>query len=195
MRLITPTLSVSHNFMSTYKYQDKLESDRLHTRFLTSNDIEVWANFFADKEAVAFFSDFGLKTNVDRARHMIEKQLERYAQNRFGHQALIEKKTNSFIGVCGLLTQEIEDKFEIEVGYHVFKKYWGQGYAPEAAKLFISYAFDNNLTNSVISVIDISNIKSQKVAEKNGMTREKQIKYTDNEDVYIYRIKNTKSRV
>ena len=174
--------------MTTYKYQDKLESNRLYTRFLTPNDIEVWAEFFSDKEAIAFFSSFGLTTNIDRAKHMIEKQLERYAQNRFGHQALIDKKTNNFIGVCGLLTQEVEDKNEIEVGYHIFKKYWGQGYAPEAAKIFISYAFDNTITNSIISVIDIGNIKSQKVAEKNGLTREKQIKYAENEDVYIYRI-------
>ena len=45
----------------------------------------------------------------------------------------------------------------------------------------------------MISVIDIGNIKSQKVAEKNGLIREKQTKYSDGEDVYIYRITNNKS--
>ena len=179
--------------MTTYKYQDKLESSRLYTRFLTSEDIQVWADFFADKEATEFFSSFGLKSNIDRARHMIIKQLERYDKKLFGHQALIDKRTNNFIGICGLLIQEVEDKVEIEVGYHVFKKYWGQGYASEAANIFICYAFDNNLTNTIISIIDIDNIKSQKVAEKNGMKREKQIKYVDNEDVYIYRIMNKTS--
>lgn len=39
--------------------------------------------------------------------------------------------------------------------------------------------FENELTDSVISVIDIGNIKSQKVAEKNGLIREKQTKYSD----------------
>jgi RimJ/RimL family protein N-acetyltransferase len=179
--------------MTTYKYQDKLESNRLVTRFLTIEDIYIWADFYADKDAVEFFPSFGLTTNIDRARHMIEKQLDRYTQLRFGHQALIDKKTNSFIGVCGLLTQEVDGITEIEVGYHILKKYWGQGYAPEAAKLFINYAFDNNITNSIISVIDTGNIKSQKVADKNGLTREKQTKYTDHEDVYIYRIKKKSS--
>ena len=87
--------------MTTYKYQDKLESNRLVTRFLTIEDIDIWADFYADKDAVEFFPSFGLTTNIDRARHMIEKQLERYAKQRFGHQALIDKKTNNFVGVCG----------------------------------------------------------------------------------------------
>lgn len=184
-----------HNFMTNYLYKENLESNRLITRFLKPSDTSVWADFYADKEAVAFFSSFGLTTNLDRAKHMIDQQLLRYAHNRFGHQALIEKATSNFIGVCGLLIQEVDNITEIEVGYHIFKKYWGRGFAPEAAKLFIDYAFENDLTNSVISVIDVGNIKSQKVAEKNGLTREKQTKYSDGEDVYIYRITNNKSSI
>ena len=97
-------------------------------------------------------------------------------------------KTKNFIGICGLLTQEIDEKKEIEVGYHILKKFWGQGYATEAAKLFIDYAFKNELANSIVSVIDVENFKSQKVAKKNGLTIEKKTKWLDNEDVYIYRI-------
>lgn len=178
--------------MTTYIYQDNLQSERLVTRKLTEKDIPTWADFFEDKEAVEFLPTLGLTSNIDRAKHMIGKQLERYANNRFGHQVLIDKKTNCFIGLCGLLTQNVDGKTEIEVGYHIFKTYWGQGYAPEAAKLFINYAFKNNLATSIISVIDIGNIKSQKVAKKNGLTRERQTKYIDNEDVYIYRIEKDK---
>lgn len=178
--------------MTNYSYKENLESSRLITRFLKPSDISIWADFYEDKDAVEFFSSFGLKSNIEQAKYMIDKQLDRYSNNRFGHQALIEKETNNFIGVCGLLTQEVDNIVEIEVGYHIFKKYWGKGFAPEAAKLFIDYAFENDLTNSVISVIDTRNLKSQKVAEKNGLIREKQTKYSDGEDVYIYRITNNK---
>jgi RimJ/RimL family protein N-acetyltransferase len=85
------------------------------------------------------------------------------------------------------MVQEVDGVNEIEVGYHIFKKYWGLGYAPEAAKLFIDYAFQNELTDSVISIIDIRNIKSQRVAEKNGLKREKQTIWSGLE-VHIYRI-------
>ncbi len=176
--------------MTNYIYEEHLQSDRLVTRKLTENDITTWASFFEDKDATEFLflSSLGLNSSFEFATHMIKKQLERYADKRFGHQALIDKKTKKFIGLCGLLTQKIDGNQEIEVGYHIFKEFWGQGYAPEAARIFIDYAFKNNLTPSIVSIIDLENKKSQRVAEKNGLTIDKQTKYLDNEDVYIYRI-------
>jgi RimJ/RimL family protein N-acetyltransferase len=137
------------------------------------------------------FPDYGLKTELERAEQWIKWQLDRYKNKRFGLQALIDKKTNNFIGQCGLLVQEIDGITEVEVGYHIFKKYWGQGFAPEAAKLFIDYAFNNNLASSVISIIHTKNTKSQRVADKNCLEREKETKWRDI-DVYVYRIKKNK---
>lgn len=173
-----------------YIYKDQLTSERLITRYLTLDDIPIWEEFFEDEEAVEFLSLhlLGLKSNLEFSTHMIEKQLARYAENRFGLQALIDKSTNEFIGLCGLLAQEIDGINEIEVGYHILKKNWKQGYATEAAKLFIDYAFENDLTSSVVSVIDVDNFKSQRVAEKNGLKIDKQTKWIGDEDVYIYRI-------
>ncbi len=168
-------------------YQDNLESKRIITRKLTNEDASLWAEFFADKESVEYFPPSGLSTNLEQATNWVNKQLDRYATNRFGLQVLIDKQTNQFVGQCGLLMQEVDGVIELEVGYHVFKKYRGQGYAPEAAKLFIDYAFKNNLADSVISIIDIRNIRSQRVAEKNNLIKQKQTKWSDL-DVYIYRI-------
>lgn len=173
--------------MAPYSYDDNLKSKRLLTRFLTAEDILIWADFFSDKEAVEFLPTFGLSSNLERATYWIQRQLSRYKENNFGLQALIDKKTKEFVGQCGLIKQEVDGQIEIEVGYHIFKRFWGQGYAPEAAKLFIDYAFNNNLTDSVISIIDIQNIRSQIVAEKNGLKREKQTKWQE-KDVFIYRV-------
>lgn len=170
-----------------YTYEDHLETKRLYTRFLTPEDTLLWSEFFNDKEATVFLPTFNLNSNTDKADQWIKRQLTRYRENNFGLQALILKETKEFVGQCGLIRQEVEGKMEIEVGYHIFKKHWGKGYAPEAARLFINYAFQNKLTSSVISIIDIGNVKSQRVAEKNGLIREKQVRWF-NADVYIYRI-------
>lgn len=170
-------------------YQDKLESKRIITRKLTLDDITVWFEFLNDKQSTEFLPAFGITDNKERAEIWIEKQIGRYNDNRYGLQALLDKQTGEFLGQCGLLTQEVDGITETEVGYHIFRKHWGKGYAPEAAKLFIDYAFDNNLTDSVISIIDVNNLKSQKVAGKNGLIREKQTKWNEL-DVFIYRIKN-----
>lgn len=177
--------------MKLYKYEDNLESERLRTRKLTLDDAQAWSVFFEDEEAQKFLPKF-FDSALERSKHLIEKQLERYEEKRFGHQVILNKETNEFLGICGLLVQDIEGVNEIEVGYHFFKQHWGNGYAPEAAKLFINYAFENELTDSVISVIDLENFNSQRVAEKNGLKIEKQIKYFDDEDVFIYRIKKMK---
>jgi ribosomal-protein-alanine N-acetyltransferase len=175
--------------MSGYKYEDGLVTDRLYTRFLTHEDIEPWTKFFEDKESIQYFPWVANDTAKERSRQWIERQLLRYKENRYGLQALIRKDTNEFIGQCGLITQDVNGTHELEVGYHVFRKYWGQGYAPEAAKVFFDYGFKNNQADSIISIIDIRNIKSQRVAEKNGLVREKQTRWLEM-DVFIYRIKN-----
>ncbi len=175
---------------SNYTYQDLLRSPRLQTRFLTQDDIVIWTDFFKDEEAIEFMPTYGLTTNEERATRWIEKQFNRYATNRMGLQALMDKKSNTFIGQAGLLVQEVDGLIELEVGYHVFKKYWGQGYAPEAARLFLNHAFENNLSESVISIIDTRNVNSQRVADKNGLRREKQTTWSDL-NVYIYRIDKT----
>ena len=173
--------------MSSYIYNDALESERLTTRFLTEDDISAWTSFCSDEESMEFFPELKLKTPQESAEFWIGLQLNRYAENRYGLQALIHKQTGEFIGQCGLLSQVVGEQKELEVGYHVFRKYWGQGYAPEAARMFIDFAFQNNQATSVISIIDVPNSKSQKVAEKNNLVREKRMIWSEL-DVFIYRI-------
>ena len=173
--------------LKEYYYQDDLSSDRLRTRWLTEADVVPWAEFFKDPEAIALFPTFGLNSMEERANHWIERQLTRYREHRYGLQMLVHKETGACIGQCGLMVQEVDGIRELEVGYHIFKKYWGHGYAPEAARLFLEFAFNHDLADSVISIIDIRNIKSMRVADKNGLRREKQTRWLDL-DVFIYRV-------
>jgi len=172
--------------MPVYKYEDGLSTERLYTRFLVEDDHIEWAKFFEDEETMQYFPSF-VTSNKEKINPWVEKQIIRYKEKRYGLQALINKQTNEFIGQCGLLLQEIDGKQEVEVGYHIFKKYWGQGYAPEAAKAFINYGFENKLAPSIISIIDVRNMQSQRVADKNGLRRDKQTKWADL-DVFVYRI-------
>jgi len=168
-------------------YLDGSETNRLFIRKLEFSDIAIWETFFEKNNFLPFL---GLDLTLNKkaqSKNWIERQLWRYENNKFGHHALIDKQTNKLIGQCGLLTQEIDDKIETEIGYHIIPEYWGKGYATEAAKKFRDFAFEKDLCNSLISIIDIRNIASQKVAEKNSMRKTKQVRY-NSLDVYIYRI-------
>ncbi len=168
-------------------YKDHLESERLVTRFLTAEDAVAWNEFFQDKEAIELFPALFVVPGQDNGTPWVARQLQRYQTNKLGLQALIEKTSGAFIGQCGLMVQEVDGIQEIEVGYHIFKRHWGHGYAPEAARIFIDFAFANGITSSVISIIDTRNSKSMRVAEKNGLRREKQTTW-NGMNVYIYRI-------
>lgn len=170
-----------------YKYEPGLVSDRLRTRFLVSEDKYWWADFFKSAEATRFLAFYIEGSFEDRAQHMIDKQISRYEENRFGLQVLIEKSNGHAVGLCGLLVQEVEGITEVEIGYHLLPAYWKKGFATEAAILFKNYAFQHKLADSVISLIDINNFPSQAVATRNGMVREQQIRYVE-KDIFVYRI-------
>lgn len=170
-----------------YFYRDKLQSDRLVTRYLTRHDFEAWSEFLNDPLATALFPASFFPPDQNPAEIWIERQLTRYQEKLYGVQAILNKSTGDFLGQAGLILQEVDGIKELEVGYHMLRKYWGMGYAPEAARLFIDFAFSNQQSDSVISIIDVRNIKSQRVSEKNGLKIDKQTVWRDL-DVYIYRI-------
>jgi ribosomal-protein-alanine N-acetyltransferase len=102
---------------------------------------------------------------------------------------LVDKGSGAFIGQCGLLIQDIDGCEEVEVGYSIMPAYWRMGYATEAAQKCIAHAFENNLADSLISIIHENNTESEKVALKNKMTLDRKTIYGNN-PVKIYRIKN-----
>lgn len=147
-----------------------IETQRLHARRLTLEDIENWMDFILGENSLDYFNF--VKPNRESCEWWIKRQLKRYEDDGFGLMALIVKETGEMAGQCGLLKQELEGKTEIEIGYSLIPRFRGFGYATEAARAFKELAFNNNLTNSIISIIHIDNLKSQKVAENNGMTRD-----------------------
>ena len=170
-----------------YTYRDGLESQRLGTRFLKPEDATSWQEFMNDPRATEFFPASFFPEDIAPASFWIDSQLARYSSKRFGLQALVKKDTGEFVGQCGLLLQEVDGLQELEVGYHILPRYWGKGYAPEAAKLFIHHVFEQQLSDSVISIIDARNIKSQRVAEKNKLILDKKTNWRSIE-AFIYRI-------
>lgn len=168
-------------------YLEKKETERLFIRPLTVNDSHDWLEFIMDEIATKFFPD-DWKLKPEKSIEWIESQLTRYKENRYGLHALIEKKSGKLVGQCGLLTQKVNGKDELEIGYHLIPRYWKNGYAIEAAKEFKKMCFENNLAESIISIINTDNISSQNVAKRNGMTIDSQTKFLEM-DVYIYRIK------
>jgi RimJ/RimL family protein N-acetyltransferase len=144
-------------------------TERLEFRLLKDSDFETWLPFFADKSVATFLALDPEKSSKELCEFWFEKVYNRYNNDLGGMNVLIDKQTGNFVGQCGLLVQEVESKTRLEVGYSLLPQFWGKGYATEAAKKCKLFAFENNFTNSLISIIHPDNFPSQKVAENNGM--------------------------
>jgi [ribosomal protein S5]-alanine N-acetyltransferase len=163
-----------------------LESDRLLYRKVNLSDFNVWLEFHKNSETSKYWISEVEHPEI-ACRKWYENQFERYANDMGGMNALIDKQSNLLIGHCGLLIQEVDGVSELEVAYSLLPEFWNKGYATEAAKKCIDFAFDNSLSNSLISIISITNIPSQNVAMKIGMIADKMSVYNSNV-VNIFRI-------
>ena len=172
---------------ANYYYIDGLQSKRLITKFLDTDDWKEWAKIYDAKDSIRFSDQFGQEKREMKAKMWVRHQLTRYVDQTYGMQWIINKDTGEKIGQCGLLLQDINGKIELEVGYSIFKDYWGQGYAKEGARLFVDFGFKSLRVSSLISLIDPKNYPSQRVAERIGMTRGAFRKWKG-VDYYVYRI-------
>lgn len=165
---------------------DGEETERLLFRPLFASDFEAWLPFHEKPLSTQYW-----KTTFTNPRIAYQEKFksifERYAKNLGGMNALICRKTNKFIGMCGLLVQEVDGSKELEIGYSILPKYWGKGYASQAAVKCKEVAFNKRWATHLIAIIQVDNIPSQKVATKVGMALHKTTTYKTNE-VHIYSI-------
>jgi [ribosomal protein S5]-alanine N-acetyltransferase len=146
------------------------ETERLWFRPLENEDATIWLEFLKDDNSVKFLGMDLDQSPEERCKEWFMRVEDRYKNNLGGLNALIDKQTGDFIGQCGLLIQQVDGKQELEIGYSLMPQYRNRGFASEAAKKCRDFAFKNNFSDHLISIIHEENTRSKKVARRNGMT-------------------------
>ena len=161
------------------------ESERLIFRKLSSADISTWTEFFVNNDHLEYLGLDSSKTPEANATEWINRQLQRYADDEFGHLAVIEKCSGDFVGMGGLLIREIKGAKEFEIGYSLKPVFWGKGYGTEIAIQIKKYGDENKVAKRFISIIHTKNSRSIRVAEKNEMVFMSKTEF-QNMPVFIY---------
>ena len=144
-----------------------LETERLALREIEQADFPALCAILQDAEVMYAY---GRAFDDAETQSWLDKQLQRYRETGVGLWADILKESGEMIGLCGLIVQNCDGEQVLEIGYFLQKAYWHMGYATEAAIACKRYAFDVLGTPEVCSIIRESNLASQKVARRNGMT-------------------------
>jgi len=164
-----------------------LETERLILRHQTTEDAVFMLELMNDPSWIQNIGDRGLRT-VDDARNFISKgALDSYARLGFGFYLTELKEGGIPIGICGLIKRDaLED---VDVGFAFLPKFWGKGYAYEAASAVMDYAKSVLGLQRIVAITKEDNHASGKLLEKLGLHYEGMIPYGDkDEEVRLFKI-------
>ncbi|HUO94044.1 MAG TPA: GNAT family N-acetyltransferase [Rhizomicrobium sp.] len=158
----------------------QIETERLVLRAWKAEDFEAYARFMADPEVTRYLTGEPMARN-DAWRNMA-MVVGHWALRGYGMWAVERKSDHAFLGRVGMWNPEGWPA--LEVGWTIGREYWGQGYASEAGHVALEYAFMTQDVDSMISVIDVRNMASQKVAQRLGETRGERREITHNHKTF-----------
>lgn len=147
------------------------ETSRLVLRELLWSDTEGMYEMYTDPLVLQYLDEKPF-TDIKQAEEAIEFIRKQYIDNRTGRLAVLKKDTNEFIGWAGLkyVTGSYNNHSNYyEVGYRFIQRYWGKGYATEAAQASLDFGFNELKLHEIYAMADSGNVSSRIVLEKIGM--------------------------
>lgn len=166
-----------------------LETERLFLRPMNETDVELVFAMRSDEDIMRFIR--APQTRRAETESWIKLVSSRWTDEKIGFCAIIEKSSKRFVGWCGLW--RLQETGETEVGYALFKEFWGRGFASEAAGAFLKYGFEHLELEEIVAVANPENTNSRRVMENLGMTYDYTgkfyerdlVHYTITKDVYF----------
>ncbi len=153
-----------------------LETGRLVLREFARDDVEALFAILGDEEAMKYYPR---KFTREDAVQWIDRNMQRYRDDGYGLWALVLKSTGEVVGDCGITRQVAEGEPLMEIGYHLRRDQWGKGYATEAARACMDYAFRTLAAGKIVSLIRAENLPSRRVAERNRLKVEREVMFHD----------------
>jgi len=148
-----------------------LTTERLLLREFTEND---WHTVFAYQSDPRYlrYSPWTHRLREDVERLVQEFIGWQHAQPRCKYQlAIVLQTTHVLIGTCGIRMATVHAQ-EAELGYELHPEYWGHGYATEATRTMLAFAFQTLRLQRVWAQCLAENTASVRVLERLGMRQE-----------------------
>lgn len=175
-----------------------LLSPRLRMTPLSVEDFDLSMALFADPEVVKYA---GAPMTEAAIRNELPAWVRRGGNGCIGIWTISDRETSEKYGSVALLPMPIDEKKtdysllvpgkmpdgHIEIGYFLKRSAWGNGYATEACRRLLRFAFEQTPLQEVLATFDKNNLVSKKVLLKAGFTDRGTMRSYGNEGV-IFRI-------
>ncbi len=150
-----------------------IETERLYLRQWQASDFPIFAAMNADPEVMKYFPKLLSAKVSDIIASKCQQLIE---DNGWGFWALSLKegsnKNDAFIGFVGLNQTHADMSFApcVEIAWRLRKDFWGQGYATEAARASLDFAFSELALDEVVAFTAVINKRSQLLMKRIRMT-------------------------
>jgi len=156
------------NYWGIHLIRTQLETERLHLRLFTPDDVQTMYELCTDPEVIKY-ADTPVKDMQEAKQRLEQGPLADYKMYGYGRFAVELKSTGKVIGFCGI--KYLPEIKLPEVGFRYLKEYWGRGIGTEAASACVEFARLDLKISKLVALIMPENIASIKLAEKLGMTQ------------------------
>lgn len=143
-----------------------LTTPRLLLRAYRRDDLPLYAALNSDPEVV---EHLGGPLSREDSDDIADWAQGLHSAEGIGLLAVERRADNAFVGMCGLHHLAWYPD-EIEIGWRLAHRYWGHGYATEAANAWLRHGFTRLNLPRVISVTEAVNTRSIAVMRRLGMT-------------------------
>ncbi|MDX6330521.1 MAG: hypothetical protein QOI83_2904 [Streptomycetaceae bacterium] len=134
------------------------------------SDLEPWATVNADPEVREHLGDLLTPEQSDASVALFQAEFD---ERGHGWWAVEVLATGGFIGFAGLDPVDEGMPFTgVEVGWRPARPAWGHGYATEAALACLGFGFEPLALSEILAVTTVTNVRSQAVMRRIGMTRD-----------------------
>ena len=143
-------------------------TERLVLRNWEDRDRDLFHRINSDERVMEFFS---FRRDRDRSDALMERLRAGIEERGWGFTAVEVAATGRCIGFVGLNPVVIEPVVPVgstEIGWRLAPEFWGLGYATEAARAVIDYAFEEFAIDQLLAGARVLNPASRHVLEKCG---------------------------
>jgi [ribosomal protein S5]-alanine N-acetyltransferase len=147
-----------------------LQTERLSLRWLTAADVPALFTIFSDPEVTRFWSSPPLTSEAAAAK-LVDEIHAYFASGELYQWGVSRRSDDRVIGTCTLASISREHQ-RAEIGFALARSEWNRGYATEALRVLLRYAFDEIALQRIEADVDPRNNRSLKLLEALGFVRE-----------------------
>ncbi|MFA7685457.1 MAG: GNAT family N-acetyltransferase [Candidatus Gracilibacteria bacterium] len=158
--------------MPKLEQPDLIKTADLSLRKLRLSDAKsIHAKFYQPEILKWMFFQPRKNFSPEDQKEWIKKILAKSKEHRVYVFGITLPSSNEIIGIISLEKFNWANK-NAQIGYWLTKEHWGKGIIPKAVKTILNFAFKKLRLHRVYGAVFSENLKSQKVLEKCGFTKE-----------------------